>query len=848
MTFVHNRPRPILVTFNAAQLRWACTVPPLRQRRLVLVISALLAGYAGVLSAAEGAAEDTSSAEKGARSEPTETVLVTGTRGSARSILNSPVPVDAINRKQLDSAGALGGEFGQTLQTLVPSFNIIRQSNSGSADLVRPAQLRGLSPDQVLVLVNGKRRHTTSITGIDAKTGRGTAPVDFNSIPTNAISRVEVLRDGAGAQYGADAIAGVINVVLDERPQGVEASVSYGGHITDFDPTDENITDGGTLTTRAAVGVPVGADGFLRAGVEYRDRNQTNRAGADTVPFFEDAGNIALVGGLRNFKPGDGESEDVNLWLNSATSILPAIEAYGFATYNHREAEGTGFFRYPISSANIQSVYPLGYRPISTGDNEDIAGTGGLRGEVVGWNWDASLSYGQNEFESGVRRSLNPSLGPTSPTRFDSGDYQNTLFSANVDVDRPFEVGLVAPLTVASGIEYRHQGFESKSGEPASFAAGPFAGAPNFLAIGAQAGGGLLPAEARSLDRDVYSAYTELSTDLAENIFVAIAGRFEHASDFGDTASGKFATRWEFVDGYALRSSVSNSFRAPSLVQLGFAASSTSFGAGGVLTTVNTLPVDAAVARALGAEDLDAEKSLNFSVGLTGELPYGVVATVDAYRIDIDDRITLSERIDCSVPSVSLTAAAACLSRNITAANFFTNAVDTRTEGVDFVATHSADALRGTLDLSLAYSYAKTHIRDVNNPSVPGVILIGVEEQNTVEDAAPKHKGILSATWEDERWTVVGRATFYGKTTRVFNFGGGFEPEQTYGGEWQFDTELGYDITKQVNVFAGVTNLFDNYPDKSSADISYFGNLPYDVLSPIGFNGRFVYAGARLTF
>lgn len=796
-----------------------------------LLAGAAVLAVAAALPAMPAAAQD---AQPGAE---TERVVVTGTRGRPRSALTTPVPVDVFSQRQIQTAGALGGEFGQALQNLVPSFNFQRQSNSGSADIVRPAQLRGMSPDQVLVLVNGKRRHTTSITTIDAKVGRGTAPVDFNSIPTNAIGRIEVLRDGAGAQYGSDAIAGVINVILDERPEGIELTGSYGAHVTDFEPTDEEITDGRTTVLTAAFGAPFG-DGFFRAGVEYKQRDATNRAGFDLVPSFEDPANIPLVGGRRNFKPGDGESENVNLWLNTATGIGDGATAYAFATYNSRDAEGTGFFRYPVSSQNILAVYPLGYRPITTGENEDVAVTGGLRGLLGDYSWDASLNFGQNSYDQGVTNSLNPSLGPTSPRSFRSASYENGQFAANVDVTRPWELGLFAPATVAFGAEYRSEFFQSGAGEPASYQAGAFP-----LAIGAQAGNGLQPAETRDLDRDVWSAYLELSADLSETVFVTAAARYEVFSDFGDTVAGKLAARWEFTPGYALRAAVSNSFRAPSLVQRGYGTSSTSFGAGGSLTTVNTLPVDDAVAIALGARPLEAETSVNVSAGLTAQIAEGLTATVDLYRIDVDDRITLSERIDCVPP---LAAAPLCALRNITAANFFTNAINTRTDGVDVVVSYDTQAFDGALNLSLGYSYAETEVRSINPNAVPGVIVFGVEERNTVTGAAPQDRGTLTATWDNGTVSLLGRTIYNGETTRVFNFGGGFEPSQTYGATWQFDLEAGFAITEQVELFAGASNLFDQYPDESNALINYFDNLPYDVLSPIGMNGRYLYAGVRV--
>jgi iron complex outermembrane receptor protein len=771
-----------------------------------------------------------------------ETIVVTATRGRTSTPLDTPVPIDVVDASQIATAGGFGGELGQTLQTLVPSFNMPRQSNSGSGDLVRPAQLRGMSPDQVLVLINGKRRHTTSVTGIDTKIGRGTAPVDFNSIPSNAIKRIEVLRDGAGAQYGSDAIAGVVNVILDDRPEGIDFALSYGEHMTDFDPTDDSIEDGGTTTFQGTAGLPLGEDGFLRAGFDYRDRDDTNRAGFDLVPFFEDEANIDLVGGQRNFRPGDAKTEDLNLWLNTEFA-LGGLTAYGFATYNDRSAEGTGFFRYPVGSANLQEVYPLGYRPITLGDNEDLSLAGGLRGVFQEWQWDGSVSWGRNQFDSGVRNSLNPSLGVTSPTRFRSGSFENELLSLNLDTSRSLDLAEAA--TLALGLEWRQENFTSRAGEPASYAAGPLA---DSFEIGAQAGGGLRPEEARDLDRDVASVYGELTVDLTETLLLDVAARFEDFSDFGSAVNGKIAARWEFVPDYAARASVSTSLRAPSLVQLGYGNSSTSFGEGGQLTTVNTLTVDDPLAQALGARELDEESSVNFSIGLTGRITDELQFTLDAFRIDVDDRITLSERIDCFAGNVPDAALAQCESRNITAANFFTNAVNTRTDGIEATLAYATDLAGGTLGVNFGYAYADTEIRSVNDPAVAGVVLVGVEETNTIEGAAPDDKGSLSGTWQGERLSLLARVNYYGETTRVFNFGDGFEPEQTYGSRFQFDTEVGYKVFGDVELFVGASNLFDEYPEKSDSLINYFDNLPYDVLSPIGFNGRFVYGGVRASF
>jgi iron complex outermembrane recepter protein len=784
----------------------------------------------GAFTFAPIAAADDSAVEK---------VVVTGVRGKPRSATTTPVPVDVITAQDLERSGALGGEPGQALQNLVPSFNLPRQSTSGPADIVRPAQLRGLSPDQTLVLINGKRRHTSSVVQLDAKTGKGTTPVDFNSIPLSAIKRIEVLRDGAGAQYGSDAIAGVVNVILDDAPEGSEVAVSYGTHITHFDPTGKDVTDGGTWVASAESATRLGEGGFLRFGAEFKDRDKTNRAGLDQIPFFEDPAN-AIVAGQQNFRPGDAAVQDVNLWFNAAAP-LGGSEFYTFGTYNHRDGEGAAFFRYPFSSQNVLSVYPRGYLPVTTGENQDLGLAAGFRSSEGLWTWDLSLNYGLNLYDQGVKNSLNPSLGAASPRSFHSAGFENELLTANADFTRELEVGVFA-----FGAEYRYQSFESTPGDPASYVVGPFAAPPDSLAIGAQAGNGLRPQDARSASRDVYSLYAEWSADLAPDFFVDLAARYENASDFGDSLAGKASARWEFADGFALRGAVSNSFRAPSLVQTGFQFATTNFGSGGALTTVSLLPVDDPVAVALGARPLDAETSLNYSIGFTAVVAPSFTLTVDAFQIDVDDRITLSERIDCTDPVIPVPTQLLCAGANITDVNFFTNAVDTSTQGIDVVAAYKTEAFDGTLGLTAAFAYAETEIRGVNAPAVAGVQVLGVEERNTLVGAAPKSKIILTADWQDDRWSVLGRLTRYGEATRVFNFGGGFEPEQTYGAEWQLDAELGYQIAEGVNVYAGASNLLDEYPDLSNGDIFYFGNLPYDVLSPIGFNGRYVYAGTRI--
>ncbi|HSX63183.1 MAG TPA: TonB-dependent receptor plug domain-containing protein, partial [Pseudoxanthomonas sp.] len=424
----------------------------------------------------------------GATTETTtlDNVIVTGTRARDRTVLESTSPIDVLTAEDLRKAGVLNGELGSALQALLPSFNFPRQSNSGGADHVRAAQLRGLSPDQVLVLINGKRRHTSALVNTDSKIGKGTTPVDFNAIPVSAIQRIEVLRDGAGAQYGSDAVAGVINVILNDAPEGGAWEASYGAHHTDVAPIGRTLTDGQTAFASGQVGSRVGGDGgSFRVGFEYKQREATNRAGFDQIPFFEEQtpDNLALAG-QRNYALGDSASKTLNAWLNSEMPLGESATFYAFGTYHQSDTEGANYFRYPDGVANWKEAYPEGYRPISEGENLDVAGVAGVRGQWGDWDYDASLNHGRNAFTYRLRNSLNASLGPGSPTRFKTGDYefQQTLF--NFDLSRVFGAH-----TFASGVELRREDFETGAGDPASYAAGRFTDRPT----GSQAGGGLTP-------------------------------------------------------------------------------------------------------------------------------------------------------------------------------------------------------------------------------------------------------------------------------------------------------------------------------------------------------------------
>ena len=779
-----------------------------------------------------------------------EEVVVVGTRTAGQSVDDSLAPIDLVPQESIRRSASIPGEIGAAIQSLVPSFNLPRQSNSNFADLVRPAQLRNLSPDQVLVLVNGKRRHGTATLTTESKLGKGTSPVDFNSIPVGAIKRIEVLRDGAGAQYGSDAIAGVINVVLKDAAEGGEATASWGQNRTDFEPTGRSVNDGDTLFASVNAGFGVG-DGFLNLTAEYRDRDQTLRSGPDQIPFFEEQSppNLALLG-TQTHKAGDGPMDDVSFMYNGALAVSDALELYSFGSYSDRNGEGANFFRYPDSFANVPTIFPDGYIPVLDANNVDLSLAAGVRGTLASdWSWDLSAVYGSNEFDHDITNSLNVSLGDASPTSFNVGEYELSQLTFRFDMSRPFDVGSFAnPVNLAWGLEYRTETYETEPGDPESYEAGPVIGAP----IGTQAGSGLKPEETVDVDRDAASAYVDLESDLTDKLQMGIAGRFEDYSDFGSSVNGKISARYELTPSFALRSTIGTGFRAPSLTQAFFRGSTTSFGEGGQLENVLNLPTDDPIAVLLGASELDAEESVSYNLGFVFKPDNAFRLTVDFYRVDIDDRITLSERI--GGPEVTQFIDDSLGIPGVLGVRFFTNAIDTQTDGFDVVADYTFDLGLGSLALSAAYNRSETEVTEVDpNPAVLdslGVdnVLFGVEERNTIETASPDDKLILTAHWTSERWSLLARGTQYGEATRVFNFGGGFEPQQTYGSEWGVDLDVEFAVTKQFSVAIGANNVLDEYPDLSSADIGFFGNLPYDVLQPITFNGAFYYLRTTYSF
>jgi iron complex outermembrane receptor protein len=891
----------------------------------------LLASLSPIAFAAPAAAQQNQQAVQNAPTQAQaqgdtpdqQTIIVTGTRRTDRTVADSPVPVDVLSAETLSHSGFT--EINRQLTQEVPSFNFPQPSITDGTDVIRPATLRGLGPDQTLVLINGKRRHTSALLNINGSVGRGTSAVDVNLIPTIAISRVEVLRDGAAAQYGSDAIAGVINFQLRSARNGGKASATYGQYYTrvqdvetyngvvvgpgntpvpapdsganatiltlDFTGHDRKRTDGQTLTLAGTIGVPLMSEGFFDIAAEFQHRDDTNRTGADPRRQFDlIAGALdprELTFNRFSHRYGDAKTRDYKVFANS---MLPlgggGTELYAFGSLNHRDGDSAGFYRLANDARNLPSIYPEGFLPRITTDTDDYAGTLGVRGEMAGWRWDLSGQYGQDKVDFTIKDSLNRSLGAASPTEFDSGGlkYDQALF--NFDVSRDVGFSFAQKTTVSAGAEYRREGFDIRPGEPASFINGSPGSVPP-LAPGAQVFAGFQPTIGgvrvdQPHHRHNVSAYGEIDTDLSDSINLQGALRYEDYSDFGSDLNWKLAGRFEPVRGFALRASASTGFRAPSLQQQFYAAQATN-NVNGVLLDAVTLPVDNPVAIALGATPLKAEQSFSLSAGLVITAVPRLNITLDAYRVDIDDRIVVTDNLVATrdalgnpcftTPPSGCTATGGAIATILNnagfvttnTARFFVNGVDSRTKGVDLVATYRVPYfLGGRLNLTGGLNYNKTKIRKLlaaPGPlaNIPGLVLFGRQESLRLTKGQPRTKINLSGDFDRQWFGMTLRTTRYGKVLAA-----GSDPflDVPLDAKWITDLELrAKPLGDRVTFALGGNNLFDVYPTniprgrgvdpvtglpRNFPATNYVA--PFSNFSPFGFNGRYLYGRVDVNF
>jgi iron complex outermembrane recepter protein len=814
-------------------------------------------------------------------------VTVIGSR-TARTAVETPVPVDVISTEEIQETGQT--EVNQILTALAPSFNASHQTIADGSDHINPASLRGLGPDQVLVLVNGKRRHAPALVHVNGTFGRGTVGVDLNAIPASAIDRIEVLRDGASAQYGSDAIAGVINIVLKQRPEGIEVT-STSGAFGDG--------DGEQIKTDLNYGTGLGSRGFLNVTAEFLDRGATDRtdpwSGAiytgpvpaggvytDSMRAIDDA-TLQARGLTRRdvtMRVGQAAATVGMAFFNSSVGLSDNADFYAFGGVSQRNGDAGAFYRLPNAAGqNAFTVFQNGFLPEIHTALLDRAFTAGVRGSQHGWDVDFSLSNGRNDLQYNVENTVNASMGAASPTTFDAGRLSFAQSTGNLDLVRPIHAPGLKSVSLVMGAEFRVENFRIDAGEAASYQLGnggtrrgiDFDTLPNGApkAAGSQGFPGFQPANEVNRFRNSVSVYGGLESELSERVLIDVGGRFERYSDFGSTVTGKAAARLQVAPAVALRGAVSTGFRAPSLHQVWFNNVSTQFVAGAgpgeleprqVLTSNN----ESRVTEAFGIPGLKEEKSVNLSLGVALRPAENLSVTLDAYQITIDDRIVVTSQFSStgSEPDATIRARVAQIltpfqSLGVTGAQFFANAVDTKTRGADVVVAYATAFGGGTVNLTASANLTETKVERVNVPQAMADTFAGgnlaivrsrilnPEDRNRLEDGLPRRKGSLSARWHRGRLGALVRATHYGPITY-------HHPSDTLNEQFSaktlVDLDLSYELVGGVRLAVGGNNVFNTYPDEQQLPVNRDnGRFVYSRrVTQFGMNGGFYYARVAL--
>ncbi len=745
-----------------------------------------------------------------------------GSRAGAQSALEATVPIDVYTAEQLLSAGQM--QLTQALAALVPGFNYPRPSIADGTDHVPPFTLRSLSPDQVLVLVNGKRQHASALLHTNGTIGRGSSGVDLNTIPLLAVERVEVLRDGAAAQYGSDAIAGIINVVLKGYGQSSQALLGWG-----------RTTAGDGIGRQAALlqTMALAEDGFINWTAELRDRSATNRAGPDP----NDGHRI-------NLQFGDADTQDLLLAVNAE---LPHGDTtwYAHGQLARRHSSAGAFYRYASSDRNLPDIYPDGFLPKIAPRITDLSATLGAKGILGGGtHWNVAYTGGMNRFDFYVKDSLNRSLGLQTPTAFNSGGTSLAQHTLNVDLRHAW-----GPHTLSGGYEYRWEDYRIRAGEWASYVLGP----DSAEYPGAQGFGGFAPENATHVNRSSHALYGELAYALRPKLQLSTAVRAEHFSDFGATVNGKLALRFQPSTHWLLRSSVSTGFRAPSLAQSHFTSTSMVRDGGDILQYGN-YGVDHPVAQALGAKNLKAEKSRHWALGAVWQPTPELTASVDGFVTDIADRIMPTGYIaGWNLAHLSPQAQAVLQQYGVDGATYFTNAVSTRTRGFDLRLDYQWDTAPGRRwQLNAAYQYASTRIRRANAaPAILGVgmsdLILSPDVRVTMESGQPKSSVKLWAQYSTPQYDLALNLSRFGSYKSTYG-----DIPVRFGARWTLDAQLNYRLGKNTTLTVGGTNILNTRPAQWGATddpITGAGkSVRYSQYAPFGYNGAAYYLRLGVQF
>ena len=826
-------------------------------------------------------------------SEQLEDIVVTGSRSKPRSLLDTAVAIDVIGAKVIENAPQ--SELGQIMQFAAPSFHSTNQNIGHGTDHIDPIALRGLGADQTLVLINGKRRHATSLMNVNGTVGRGQVGTDLNAIPTAAIERIEVLRDGAAAQYGSDAIAGVINIILkkstDEGSIDIATGTTYEG-------------DGETFNFNANYGFGVGEEGFVNFTTVYNTRQLVNRSGDYTGAIFGDErdndpvainaffnqsnqeainaynqiyganfGN-AFVNPANDFRGnrvmnvGASAISNASLAVNSEIPFNNTTKFYANGMFNFRLGEATGFYRFPRQEARQSGIHPLGFSPKILSDIVDVSATAGISSVVKGWNFDVSNNYGTNSFSFTIENSNNASQGLASETVFEAGSLKYQQNVINVDLSKSF--GEKVPVNVGFGGEFRLENYQQIAGQRESFA---FFGDTTSTGTPREAGSQVFPGyrdtNETNQNRFNTALYVDLEADFTKKWLVGLAGRIEDYSDFGDKFTWKVSSRYKITDNITFRGAFNTGFRAPSLPQKFFSSFTLQF------ITVNGeqqgvdiahLNDDSNITRQFGIPNLKPETSISFSFGLTARLFERLSVTLDAYDIRIKDRIGITGRFASTAdPRFAAILDPAGLSR----AQFMTNAIDTETKGLDFVVSYRIPLGENSLTLSGTGNFTETNVTedDQGNEIInTGSFLQGFEstlfnreEISRIEVAQPRSKIILGALFSGEKLSAGVNVTRFGEITYiapnpnpVLNTLTGTEEvlDQVFTPKWLTDVNISYDVIKDLKLTVSLANLFNVFPDEHTHSANRSNDLfPFSRrVSQFGLLGGNYSVGLKYSF
>lgn len=847
-----------------------------------------------------------------------EDVVVIGSRSTPRTNIESVVPVDLITTKDVKAFAQT--DLTQILNFVAPSFSSNRQTVADGTDHIDPASLRGLGPDQVLVLVNGKRRHTTALVNINGTFGRGSVGTDLNSIPVAAIERIEVLRDGAAAQYGSDAIAGVINIVL-KKVTPYSFSTSFGQSSSNA--LGRSFSDGRTFQADFSKGWAFKNDkGFINFAAQYLKRDFTNRGGLDTRPLLysgtpakgateTDADYRTRFTGLKaaddaraaangldrnNMRVGNSDSQNGGGFLNGQFNFGKTTQLYYAAGITHKTGSAAGFYRLPTQTTQIDlSIYPNGFLPLIDTKINDYSFSLGLRGKLGTWDYDLSNTSGENNIKFNINNTINASLPTgTSPTSFYAGELLFRQNTSNFDLNKKhtFDGGFLTSLNTAFGAEFRVDNYQIKEGELLSYANGGRLIGTSPTASGSQVFPGFKPGNALDKSRNNLGAYADFEAEFGPRVTLEAAGRYENFSDFGSNFSYKFTGRVKLFGDIALRGAYATGFRAPSLHQQYFNNESTQFVAGNatqVLTVNNSNPI----VSQFGVGALKPEISKSGSLGLAGRIAKTFTFTIDAYNIDISDRIVFSSQYARERTSAGALIPTGVVNQilntvdptaQVNSVQFFTNAITTNTAGIDVVLTNKFSlGAKSSLVLSVAGNVNKTVVRSVkgsdkieSDPTLKAKLFDRLE-RSRFESSVPKNKLNITATYNIDKLSFVARTVRFGEVTflnaldpNIASNGLPAQLDQTFSPKWVSDLSVSYQASKMWSVTVGANNIFDVYPDKLYIDprdnannlsgvagSTYTGSLDNTsngrflyprAVSQFGFSGRYVYGKIALTF